>query len=469
LSFCFSAFAENDFHAGLFFDEFPLTLDVGHRTEAVGPFFYGQQKGSEMTWAVPPVFSHDTDTNVESREDDLFYPLLTYERYGTQYRWQFIQLFSFAGGQEQDDSKKKRFTIFPIYFQQRSPDTNENYTALVPFYGHLKDRLMRDKTFFVMFPIYSETRKRDVVTDNYLYPVFHLRHGDGLRGWQFWPLVGAEHKVVTTTTNGFGETEIVGGHDKFFALWPIHSWQNTGIGTDDPGKFRADLPLYSYSRSPKCDSTTVLWPFFTWIDEREIKYHEWQGPWPFVVFARGEGKTTSRVWPLFSQSQNKTLESDSYLWPLYRHKEVHADPLGLTRDSILFYVYSTVTETNTQTGAEKKRTAMLPFFTWRRDLDGNERLQILAPVEPMLPNNRGVERNWSPLWSLWRWEHNAKTGAASQSLLWNLYRRDTAPGTKKCSLLFGLFQYQSDAETEKFRLFFIPVAHSHKQPSPLVK
>ena len=223
-------------------------------------------------------------------------------------------------------------------------------------------------------------------------------------------------------------------------------------------KFRADLPFYTYTRSPKFDSTTVLWPFFTWIDQREKKYREWQAPWPFVIFARGEGKTTSRVWPLFSRSHNDTLESDSYVWPLYRHKEAHGDTLDLTRNSVLFFVYSGVTEKNTQTGAEKKRQAAWPFFTWRHDFNGNERLQILAPVEPAVPDNRGIERNWSPLWSLWRWEHNAKSGAASQSLLWNLYRRDTTPDSKKCSLLFGLFQYQSKPEEKSVRLFYVPVS-----------
>jgi hypothetical protein len=278
LSFCSPAIAEDVFHAGLFFDEFPLTLDAGHRTEAAGPFYYDQQKDSETTWAVPPLFSHDADTSGESREDDLFYPFLTYERYGKEYRWQFVQLFSFAGGQDPDDSGKKRFTIFPVYFQQRSPDTNDDYTAFGPFYGHLKDRLLRDRIFYVMFPVYSETQKHDVVTDNYLYPFFHLRHGDGLHGWQLWPLVGAEHKDVTTITNSFDEREIVAGHDRFFALWPVHFWQNNGIGTDSPEKFRADLPLYSYSRSPQRDSTSVLWPFFNWIDDRAKKYREWEGP-----------------------------------------------------------------------------------------------------------------------------------------------------------------------------------------------
>jgi len=101
---------------------------------------------------------------------------------------------------------------------------------------------------------------------------------------------------------------------------------------------------------------------------------------------------------------------------------------------------------------------MWPFFTWHRDFNGNERLQIFAPVEPAVSNNRGVERNWSPLWSLWRSENNPKTGTTSQSLLWNLYRRDTAPDSKKCSLLFGLFQYQSGPEEKIMRLFYVPVS-----------
>jgi hypothetical protein len=59
---------------------------------------------------------------------------------------------------------------------------------------------------------------------------------------------------------------------------------------------------------------------------------------------------------------------------------------------------------------------------------------------------------------LWRSEDNPRTGAASQSLLWNLYRRNTAPASKKCSLLFGLFQYQSGLNMKEMRLFYVPVA-----------
>ena len=469
ISFPSAAFAGDGFRAGPIFDEFALTLDAGHRLEALGPFFYDQRKDSEKTWAVPPLLSYDADPATESKEFDLLYPVLTYERYGMEYRWQLGQLLSFSGGQNPDDFPARRFTIFPFYFQQRSPDANKNYTALFPLYGHIQDRLFRDEIFFVLFPIYGESRKRDVVTDNYLYPFFHLRHGDGLQGWQCWPLVGSEHKDVTTKTNGFGEAESIGGHDKFFALWPVHFKQTTGIGTDNPERLSADWPLYGVVRSPKRDSTSVLWPLFTWIDDRENKYHEWEGPWPFVVVARGEGKTTTRVFPLFSRAHNDTVEDIFYLWPLYKYKRLHAEPLDRERTRILFYLFSSVTEKNTETSAERQRVDFWPLFTWRHDFNGNRRLQILALVESAVPNNRGVERNWSPLWSLWCSEHNPQAGAASQSFFWNLYRRDTTPVSKKCSLLFGFFQYQSDSEMKKLRLFYIPVLQWHVPAGRAVK
>jgi len=461
LCFPVVAFAQDVFSAGPLYDRFPLTLDSGYRTEAAGPLFFQQEKQTEKSWGIPPLFSRAADPATESEAYDLFYPLLTDRVYGKEYRWQFCQLLSFAGGESQTGAARNRFTLYPLYFQQRSPDTNENYTALVPFYGHLKGRLFRDEIFFVMFPIYSETRKRDVVTDNYLYPFFDLRHGDGLHGWQFWPVIGREHKDVTTHTNSFDETEVIGGHDKCFFLWPLYLRQDTGIGTDNPEKFRASIPLYAVSRSPRRDSSSVLWPVFNWIDDREQKYREWEGPWPFVVIARGPGKTTTRVLPLFGRSHNDTLESDFYCWPLYKYNRLHTDTLEQERTRILFFLFGDTTEKNTETGKTRQRVDLLPLFTWHRDFDGNRRLQIIAPIEPVLPGNSGIERNGSPLWSLWRAEDNPGTGATSGSLLWNLYRYDKTPGTKKCSLLFGLFQYQSNAESKKLRLFYIPVVKTH--------
>ena len=459
------ASADEPWHTGFLFDQFSLTLDAGTRTEALGPFYYDEERESERVFAVPPLFSHTTDKATDADEFDFLYPLLTYDRFGSEYRWQLIQLLSFSGGQNQNGVPNTQFTLFPLYFQQRSPDASLNYTALLPLCGHIRQRLFRDDIFFVMLPFYIQTRKRDVVTYNCPYPFFHLRYGSSLHGWQFWPLVGQEHKDVSTLTNGFGEVVTIGGHDKFFALWPFFFNQTLGIGTENTERKHGLLPLYSVARSTNRDSTTVIWPFFTWIDDREKKYREWEGPWPFVVVARGEGKTTTRVWPLFGRAHSDILVSDFYLWPIYKYNRAHADPLDRERTRILYFLFSDLTEKNTETGKALHRTDFWPLFTHRRDFNGNSRLQVLAPIEPVLPNNKSLERNWSPLWSLWRSEKNPTSGATSQALLWNLYRRETTATTRNCSLLFGLFQYSSNAEAparRDVRLFYISFG---KKPS----
>ena len=454
------AHAVDWFHAGPLYDEFQLTLEPGHRREALGPLFYSEEQDTRKTWALPPLFSDVRDPSIQLHEYDFGYPVLTYRRFGTEHRWQFIQIFAFAGGENGEGQAARRFTLFPFYFQQRSAEPGHDYTAVGPFYGHLQNHLFRDEIFFVMFPLYSETRKADIVTHNYVYPIFSLRHGNGLEGWKFWPITGHEHKDLTTKTNGFGDVEKVGGHDNRFVLWPIYLESKSDIGTDDPVSSVAVLPLYSLVRSPKRDSTTVIWPFFTHITDRDKKYTEWQVPWPLVDFAHGEGKTTRRVWPFYSQAHTAYLESDWYLWPVYKYNRVHSDPLDRSRMRILLYLYSDTIQKNTETGAYERRKDFWPLFTYKRDYSGNTRLQIFAPLEPILPNNRSVERDYSPVWSVWRAEKNVKTGATSQSLLWNLYRHETTPVSKKCSLLFGLFQYQSGAEGKRVRLFYVPVVHT---------
>jgi len=447
--------------AGFFFDHFKLTLEDGQRTEAAGPFYYSQQTDAESVWAIPPFFSRDRNPAVEFQTDDYLYPLCTSVLYGHERRWQFLELISTSSGLNPDGDSVKRLTLFPIYFQQRAADTNLNYTALAPFYGRLKHRLFRDEIDFILFPAYVETRKRDIITDNYLYPIVDVRRGDGLEGWQAWPLAGREHKDVTTQTNGFGDVNVVAGHDQSFYLWPLYLSQNNGLGTDHTESFRASIPLFAVSRAPQRDSTSVLWPLFAWIDDRDKKYHEWQGPWPFVIFTRGAGKHTSRVWPLFSQSHNDTKENDSYLWPLYVSTRTHSEPLDQQRSRVLFYLYSRLAVKNTETGKERIRLDMWPFFTWHHEFNGNERLQILAPLEPVVPDNASVERNWSPLWSLWRAEKNAATGASSQSLFWNLYRRQTSPAQTNLSCLFGLYQYRAHVGEKAIRVFYLPALHPH--------
>jgi hypothetical protein len=443
--------------AGPIFANFRLTLDAGLRTEILGPLFFSEQREETAQWALPPLMSYTRDYGIDSVEFDVLYPGLTYDRFGGEYRFQILQLFNFAGGVKDGDTNKHRFSLFPFYLQQRSSDPSENYTSILPLYGRLKNRFFRDEVFYVLMPLYVESRKKDVETINYVFPIFHLRHGEGLAGWQFWPIVGHEHKVPTLRTNSWGDEFPVPGHDRKFVLWPFFLDQRAGLGTTNEEHTQAVIPLYTFTRSPNRDATAV--PFalgWSSVHDREKKYDELGAPWPFIVFRRGESARTDRVWPFYSRATNEFLESSWVLWPIYKYNRVHSDPLDRDRMRILLFLYSDTTERNTEIGNARRRRDFWPLYTHRRDWEGNERLQILAPLEPIIPNNKSIERNYSPLWSVWRDEKNGKTGARSQSLLWNLYRRDTATNSSKAAVLFGLIQRSSNAAENHWRFFFWP-------------
>lgn len=447
-----------DLEFGPLIHEFGLTLESGRRQEVLGPFLGAQVTEDGERWAFPPLVSYERVESTGWEQFDVLYPFLSYRRVAGEGRMHLFQLFSFATGGTTETNTARRFTIFPFYFQQRSTDPAQNYTAVLPFYGHLQNRFNRDAMTVVGFPLYLKSWKKGVETDNYLFPIVHVREGEGLDGWQVFPLVGHEHKDITTVTNVYGEAEVNPGHDKWFALWPLVAGQRTGIGTAQAKTNLLALPFYTSQRSAQRDQTSWLWPFFTATEDREHDYREWSGPWPFYGRARGPGKQSDRFWPLFGRSRKPGVEVQFWLWPGYRKSVVESPPLYRERTRIGFLIYTDLTERNLETGAEKKRLDLWPLFVRRQAADGSRRLQVLAPLEPLMPYNRSVERNYSPLWSLWRQEWNPRAEAHSTSVLWNTYRSESSPGRKKCSILFGLIRYQTGPEGTDLRLFYLPVS-----------
>jgi hypothetical protein len=452
--------------AGFLAHEFDLTLESGTRLEVLGPLFSREERPEEFVWALSPLMSFTTNSGVDSQKFDLLYPLFTYDRNGKERLWQFFQVLNFVGAENQAGTYPRRFSLFPFYLQQRSVDTHLNYTSVFPVYGSIKNRLRRDEIRFVMFPIYLESRKQDVVTQNYLFPVFHRRLGDQMAGWQFWPIYGQEHKGTTYRTNGWNEVEVVGGYHNYFAAWPLVLGQHTGLGTTNEAWFLAVLPFFSAQRSPTRDSTTYLWPLFTVTEDREKRYREWDVPWPFLMFARGAGKTANRVWPLFSRAYNTNLQSGFFLWPVYKYNAFRTESAQRERHRIFFFLYSHKREKLTETGQTRHRSDLWPLFTAQKDFDGNRRVQVLALLEPIWPDNSSIQRNYSPLWWFWRFEKNAQTGRESRSLLWNLLRWEKGPDMKKGAFLFGLLKYETTVEGTRWRWFYLPTRKHGREIKP---
>lgn len=451
---------------GPVYDRFPLTREPGERTEILGPFFSSETTDTERGWTFSPIVNFRKNPGVEGMFVDFVYPIVTHDQYGEEYRFQIFQIFSFAGGQSSQSETnhlKRRFTLFPFYFHQRSANPKENYTAVWPIYGTLQNRILRDYVKWIAWPIYVRTDKRQLRTDNYLLPIFHVRSGPGTKGWQAWPVIGVEKKEITTTTNLVDEVVTVPGYRKLSILWPIYFNNDLGIGSTNQERQRVVLPFYASLTSPARDTTAYGFPIgYTRIENRELKYKERGMPWPLIVVARGEGKHANRVWPIYSRAQTPTHRSDFVLWPVYKYNRVTVAPLDRERTRILFFLYSRTIERNTEAGTARKRNEFWPLYSATQDHNGNQRFQVFSLLEPLLPGNQTVERLYSPMWSVWRSEKNPKTGASSKSLLWNLYRNDQTKTEKKVTFLFGLFQYERNEQGRRVRLFYVPLGKEKK-------
>lgn len=430
----------------------PLTLEPGDAWEAAGPLWYEHRAEDWRLRGLPPLWSRFDEPDTEHTDVYALPPLFSHHRYGEDRTWQVMQLIRHVHQVGVDDVVTDRFLLFPFIFWQDSTDPDRDYRAIMPFAGRVKGRFFRDEWSFILFPLYLQTKKRDIVTDNYVAPVVHVRRGDRLRGWQVWPLVGHEVKEPTTRTNIVGELTALPGHDKFNLLWPVYWQHDLNLGTDHGRRIRGVFPLWWSDRAAAREHTAVLWPFFSWTDDREEDWRQWNLPFPIYARARGEGKRLDRFWPFYSFGEKEGFESGLYFWPIYRWRKLESENFTSERKTVAIVLYRDITQTQRAAGTTRRVRASWPFFFQEDEPDGRRRLQVLALFEP-LHDGRGVRRNWSPLWSLYRREENPAADAASESLLWNLWREDTRGAITRGSLLFGLVQYQSAPDARRWRLF----------------
>jgi hypothetical protein len=435
---------------GPLFTEFDLTLQIGSGTEALGPLWGSKESDGVSTWRISPLFSRETEPQLDRAEWEVLYPFVSYDRFGTEWKVQFLQMLHFSGGSTLDGDIKKRQTLFPIYFRQESPGGTNDYLSIAPFYGHFRNRLFRDEVRFALFPLWLETRKREVVTQNYLAPFFHLRRGGGVEGWQLWPVVGSESKPPTYRTNVIDELELVPGHERRFFAWPLYFNERSGLGGPNPTTNLFLFPTHLRTRSPEMDHT--WWLFFSHRTNRVKQFEEWAYPWPFLGRSRGPGKHSDRIFPIWGKATNANQQSDFIAWPLYIHKRTTTPTFERERHRFLYFGYSDLREEDRTTGRALRRRDLWPLFTWRKDREGRERLQVLAPLEGVFPSNKTIDRLYSPVWSLWRSESNEATHARSQSLLWNLWRRDQDHDYSRTAAFFGLVQTEHTPGRRTWRI-----------------
>ncbi|MFB3816952.1 MAG: hypothetical protein ACE147_04745 [Candidatus Methylomirabilales bacterium] len=422
-------------------------VDGSRVRSSLGPLFELERDLDEpvQSYGLRPLFyrledaRHDTD----QAETDVLYPVFTYRRSDRDWQWQFLLLLN-GRSEGPPAERERRFDLFPFYFSGTT-EAGESYRAVLPFGGTAVDRLGQDRLTFVLFPLYARFLKGQTETTYTPWPLISRVRGER-EGFRIVPFYGAVRQP------GVSETR--------FVLWPLYLSQRAGLNTDNPEETLALLPFYVRQRAPRRDSTTVLWPFFTHTHDRERGYEQWDAPWPLVQVARGEGKRVTRVLPLFSVEERRlrnefllrelTSRQLILLFPLYIRTQDDVPGTRTVRDRVLWWLYSDTRQTG-QDG-EARRLDAWPLFRYERDREGAVRFQALALLEPLLPGNEWIERNYSPLWSLYTFRRSP-AGAEVHSFLWNLVRHEETPAGRSIEVLGPVVRYREAESAAVLSLF----------------
>lgn len=420
-----------------------------------GPLIKYESKGAETEYALRPLFYRAVD-DAGSSQMEVLYPLYSSKVTPDSTRLNVLQLLSYDFGTRESGSSDK-FYLFPFLFYGDDPDRGR-YSAFFPFSGNLKGWFGRDEISFIMFPLYGRTQKEKQQIDNFLWPFFARIDGENESGYKIWPL--------------YGQSEKTGHYRKKFFLWPVFFAEDVDLDTENPVRKRAAFPFYLSINSAESSYQSILWPFFSRQEDKVRQSTEWNFPWPLVRRTQGETRYGFRALPFHSDETVEANRKRWYLWPVYKIAETRTEKFERRRDRVLFFLYSDTREQIFETGRQKRRIALWPLFGYTRQA-GVSHLHVLALLEPIFPDNPGIERSWAPLWRLYqqKWD---QAGNGVISLFWNLYwqekrpqalawelfplaeyRSDRNEGTD-FSLMKGLLHFHADRDGRSLRLFFLP-------------
>ncbi len=433
----------------------------GMAIDALGPLFTYRKDKEEKDVAFRPLFYSQTEP--ERYRLDYLFPFGGYERTETRVHSYFHFVYSNNRDLTEEPTRKKERSFLLAFWGETN--RGEPYGGFFPLYGNLKNRFGRDEITFLLWPLYSHSRQGESSAYTFLWPIFSVYTGTR-EGFKVWPLVGYDRKEDD--------------YRKTFFLWPIFDFEKRNLFTDDPTDVDMVWPLYVSFSSQKHIYRSVLWPFFSYTYNGYYDYNQWSAPWPFVMWGKGGGRSLFRIFPFYSRYHDEGSESGYIAFPVFWYTRDEDEQTSHTLDRYLLFSKNE-TRVWKKEDERERRLRVWPFFYYRQEREG--RVFFYSPC--LLPFDiEGIEKNWTPLLTLYEYRRNAQ-GESESKFLWGFYvhRRNSAREFYELSFLFryytaqdlvyfsvlrGLLEYRSQGSTQALRVLYSPWPMSWDSPPAAV-
>ncbi len=355
--------------------------------------------------------------------------------------------------------------FFPFYFFRSGFGKTNDYAAIWPLGGTVKNFLGKEEAHWFLWPLWIKTYNSETVNYWYPWPLINYRCGKS-HGFGFYPLGGHFFQK--------------GVYDERYFLWPL-GYRYINFERQELKK--GFLPFYAYERTPNVRDLSIIWPIWGHRKENQPVYEERRLLWPLWVQGRGEMRYVNRWAPFYTHSENKRrcLKKTWYLWPFIKEQNWKEGDMDIHQEQFLYFIFWHQEQKNCKNlNFLAKKTHFWPIYSYWEDGQGHRQMQMLSPFDVFFPNNTMVRDIYSPLFALYRYDEN--NGVIRQSFLFQLFQEEregddvhlhcdffldykNTKAEKHFSLLSGLFEYQNISGEKTLKLFWCKL----KKPSKYSK
>ncbi|MBI4007824.1 MAG: hypothetical protein HY354_04930 [Planctomycetes bacterium] len=388
---------------------------------------------------------------------------------------QFYPFYFFTKETDGERAEHNR-TLFPFFFSKNTESASggNKDLAIFPFYGKFHNRFGKDSISFILWPLYTRVAEGGRETFNFLWPIFaytRVGHtgqspGSGF-GYKVWPI--------------YGHLEKKGKYEKGFIFWPLYTYTNAnvkGVGTYSGW---ASAPFYVTEHTPFSDSQSVLWPLFSYVNNRRDRSKKWTYPWPIAVKISSEKRQKNMFLPMWNYDRTETSETRSIVYPLNWWR-TDRDERYVVSTRRFVPVYWSRSESWYNEGKKAKLLQGWPLFKHSKEKDGSLEFETLS-LYPLL-DDTSWNRNWGPFFGLYHLDKGADGVSNSSSFFWKFARFEKRPGiyfaevkpffsyykgdddrTVCLSMLFNLIKYKQQdtiSSAKLLYLFHVPLGKTKK-------
>ncbi|MBN1477011.1 hypothetical protein JXA47_09670 [Candidatus Sumerlaeota bacterium] len=335
-------------------------------------------------------------------------PVLNWKRHASPNLapWRLTLFPLWYAGQTGPDPDQGYRILFPLWW--RAQDTRlffpifwsspRSFHALFPLWGEFEDLWGRDEVRFVLFPLWSRSRRESgAITDTVLWPFFAWTRGGPFHGLRAWPL--------------FGTSREEGKWLEGFFLWPLGHFRRGELPDGRPNNLTFFLPfrlrweigdtrlnvrwpLWGTYHTPGHDTWTVAWPLWMHTVNRRHRWVEDRALWFIFRWRRGETHRALELMPLAGRRETPTRRLRYLLFPIATHWERHGEERSRDVRALLpLFIRSMTTEHSDESW--RRTTWVFPLFLRRERSDGSRETHWLFPL--FITRSGPYERSWGAL------------------------------------------------------------------------